>query len=224
MFIFNTNEQKSVNKYKNEKKNNLISFKLKSWKKIMESHFESQRFYTTKKNFCLQHYEKNKMTNHQTYVTNVTYYRYKCELVDQTIYYGFSDGLLVEVIDCPLYDYKQRWTFDIVFDKNFLDDHHMEKLEIFSYKIQIQNHHNIFRLGDGDSKTIHCPRDISQINKKDCSEIAQCVMSLMLVSFFRIVNIEDHMYFPYLLLGCVRGTLILFPCIQNTYCSLVDRL
>ena len=110
----------------------------------MESSFQNQRFYNADYNFCLHNYQSTLRGNSHLH-TNVTYYQYKCELTKKTIFYGFSGGLLVEVLDCPIYDFKQRWIFDYIINEDGNNTSHMNRLYFFSYEIQIQNHRSTLR-------------------------------------------------------------------------------
>ena len=92
-------------------RNSKIGFKLKSWKKLLESNFKEGKYKKATMNFCITNFEKYRsrafnLQSHLNYLTP------KCESKHEGIFFGFSaSGLLVEVVECRFYVHDRRWTF-----------------------------------------------------------------------------------------------------------------
>ena len=123
-------------------RNSKIGFKLKSWKKLLESNFKEGKYKKATMNFCITNFEKYRsrafnLQSHLNYLTP------KCESKHEDIFYGFSAaGLLVEVVECRFYVHDRRWTFVELYEDS---DAIIEPRQFSLFSYQDERTQNILR-------------------------------------------------------------------------------
>ena len=123
-------------------RNSKIGFKLKSWKKLLESNFKEGKYKKASINFCISNFEKyrSRVFNLQS---NLNYFTPKCKSKHEDIFYGFSAaGLLVEVVECKFYVHDRRWTLVELYEDS---DAIIEPRQFSLFSYQDERTQNILR-------------------------------------------------------------------------------
>ena len=132
-----------TSKIYNDKKSSKIALKMKSFKNKTERSFTKNEFKRAKNNFCLINY-KRIQSNVFNLQRKLEYYTPKCGFEQKTIFYGFQNGKLVEIVTCQFYVYEQKWTFEEFIEQGdyqgFIEE---RKLELYSFENHLNFHQKI---------------------------------------------------------------------------------